>query len=69
MVGLYCKPKEEILIPVEVTRGEFDAVLEFRRNAQPGEESNSPRVTNASLKVGAMIDTQTCGRSTQTLGV
>jgi hypothetical protein len=69
MVEHYCKSKEEILIPVEVTRGEFEAVQEFRRNAQPGEESNSPRVTNASLKVEAMINTQTDGRSTQTLGV
>jgi hypothetical protein len=56
MVKHYCK-SEKILIPVEVTRGEFEAVQEFRRNAQPGEESNSPRVTNASLKVEAMINT------------
>ena len=58
MVKEFCEG-EETLIPVEVTRGEFEAVLEFRRNAMPGDESNSPLVMNAMLKVGAMVDAHT----------
>jgi len=58
MVEYYCG-EGQTLIPVEVTRGEFEAVQEFRRNAQPDEESDSPTVLDATLKVLAMIRSQT----------
>jgi hypothetical protein len=58
MVKEFCE-EGETLIPVEVTRGEFEAVQQFRRNAMPGDESDSPLVLNAMLKVGAMINAHT----------
>jgi hypothetical protein len=53
------KKKKKTLIPVEVTRGEFEVVQEFRRDAQPDEESDSPAVLDATLKVLVMIRSQT----------
>jgi hypothetical protein len=62
MAEYYCG-EGQTLIPVEVTRGEFEAVLEFRRNAQPDEENDSPAVLDATLKVLAMIRSQTRPRA------
>jgi hypothetical protein len=58
MVEHYCE-EGQTLVPVEVTRREFEAIQEFRKNAQPDEESDSPIVVNAALKVLAMIRSQT----------
>ena len=39
------------LTPVQLTRGEFKAIQEFRKNARPGQEAYSEPILNAIFKL------------------
>jgi hypothetical protein len=60
-IGAKCQQSGMAITPVQITRGEFLAVQEFRRNVRSGQEPYAEPVLNAVFKLFAMMATSETG--------